>query len=187
MGSGELHADAGPPQPLDRFAIKGLGGLAVANQRSRARLIPQRPVSSGRPCHLAEAPNSLGRECRLSASGSRFNELDERPVGHPQLVWILAGLFSRDSRLLEPAEAVIEHRGRPISRAKPLSFSPGNDRFCDRLDQPRGFVFPASPSSEQQGAVRREIAVREFSDRFGLLGQRFGDGELAGEQLDRKA
>ena len=47
MGSGELHTDPGPPQPLDRIAIKGVCGLAVADQRSRVRLAPARPVRAG--------------------------------------------------------------------------------------------------------------------------------------------
>jgi hypothetical protein len=83
MGSGEVHADAGLFQPFDRFAIKGLSGLTVANQRSRARLDPQCPVGAGRTGHLTEAINRLGRAHCLSASGSRFDELDQRPVGQP--------------------------------------------------------------------------------------------------------
>jgi hypothetical protein len=61
MGSRELHSDPGPPQPLYRFAIERLRGLAVAHQGSRARLVPERPVSGSRAGHLAEALDSLGR------------------------------------------------------------------------------------------------------------------------------
>jgi hypothetical protein len=40
MGASELHADAGAAESLDRLAVKALGGIAVVQQRSRARIDP---------------------------------------------------------------------------------------------------------------------------------------------------
>ena len=48
MGAGERHTDAGAAEPLDRLAVEAFGRLALAQQRSRARLDPQRPVRAAR-------------------------------------------------------------------------------------------------------------------------------------------
>jgi hypothetical protein len=54
MGAGERHTDVGAAEPLDRFAIQLFGGRAVAQQRSRARLDPQRPVRASGAADLLE-------------------------------------------------------------------------------------------------------------------------------------
>ena len=46
VGPGELHAHAGAPQPLDRLLVEALGGVAVAEQRARAGLDPERPIAA---------------------------------------------------------------------------------------------------------------------------------------------
>ena len=46
VGPRELHAHAGAAQPLDRFVVEAIGGVAVAEQRARARLDAERPVAS---------------------------------------------------------------------------------------------------------------------------------------------
>jgi len=59
MGAGELHADAGPAQVRDRFAVAALGGVALAEQGVDAGFDPQRPVGACRPRAFGQPP-----ECR---------------------------------------------------------------------------------------------------------------------------
>jgi hypothetical protein len=47
VGAGELHAEARAAEPLDRFAIESVGGLAVAEQRAAARLDAKTPICAG--------------------------------------------------------------------------------------------------------------------------------------------
>src|SRR5580693_6441932 len=43
-GAGQVHPQAGPAEAVDRLAIQALGLVAVADQRPRAGLGPERPV-----------------------------------------------------------------------------------------------------------------------------------------------
>src|SRR5437879_13863847 len=65
VSAGELHPDASPGEPLDRLAIEPLGGLAIAKERSRARLDAERPVRSTGSSVGPEPPNGVGRRLRL--------------------------------------------------------------------------------------------------------------------------
>src|SRR6266568_8041533 len=46
VGAGERHPDAGAGEAVDPLAVLALGGLALAEQRPRARLDPERPVAA---------------------------------------------------------------------------------------------------------------------------------------------
>ena len=64
VGARELGADARAAEPLDRLAVEALGVVAVAQQRARARLDPQRPVGAARPRRLREPLERGGRRAR---------------------------------------------------------------------------------------------------------------------------
>jgi hypothetical protein len=69
MRAGELHAHAGAPEPLDRLAVKV---LAVGQQRARARLDPQRPLSAARAGGFREPPRrtlAMRRSSMCSTGG----------------------------------------------------------------------------------------------------------------------
>src|SRR5207237_7208387 len=114
MGTGELDADAGAAEPVDRLPIEALGGLAVAQQRSRAGLDPQRPVGAAGASRLREPLEGVSRARSLPAPGGGLDELDQ-PPGERQLLGVLAGPLGGVQRVLIPADAVVEHRARPVN------------------------------------------------------------------------
>src|SRR5579871_5912840 len=77
--AGELHAYAG--EPVDRLAVQVLRDLTLAQQRPRAGLDPQRPISGTGVCDLRETLEGIGSGPRLAAANSRLDELNQAPVG----------------------------------------------------------------------------------------------------------
>ena len=75
VGASELEADAGAAKPLDRLTVEVLGGLAVAEQRSGARLDAQRPVGAAGACRLREPLQGVVGALSPSAAGGRLDEL----------------------------------------------------------------------------------------------------------------
>jgi hypothetical protein len=61
MGASELDAHMGAAESLDRLEIEALGGIALVQQRSRARLDPQRPVGAAGACHRGEPLKGICR------------------------------------------------------------------------------------------------------------------------------
>src|SRR5438132_661035 len=59
MRPGVLAADACPAETGDRLAVERLGGVALAHERARARLEPERPVRAARARHLREPPERV--------------------------------------------------------------------------------------------------------------------------------
>src|SRR6476469_1874088 len=100
MTSGELDADAGAGEPLDRLAVERLGGFPVAQQRPRAGLDAERPVGATGPGCLRKLAEGIDRELRLPASDGRLDQLDRSIVAPPRGVSVLAGLLRRGERLL---------------------------------------------------------------------------------------
>jgi RNA polymerase sigma-70 factor (ECF subfamily) len=100
MGTGELHPDAGPLEPLDRLTIKRLGRLPVGHQRARAGLDAKRPVGgTGRGC-LRKPSERIDRELDPPAPGGRLDQLDQPPRREPDLKRVLGGLLRRSERVL---------------------------------------------------------------------------------------
>src|SRR5580700_5326109 len=81
VGAGKLQANACPTQPFDRLAVQGVGGVAVAQQRPRTCLYPERPVSAGSGRRLREPLERQPGELALSGPDGRFNELRHGPRG----------------------------------------------------------------------------------------------------------
>jgi hypothetical protein len=120
MTTGELDADAGAGEALDRLAIERLGGFPVAQQRPRARLDAERPVgATGRGC-LRKLAEGIQSRLRLPAPDGRLDQLDRPIIAPPRGVSVLAGLLRLGERLLVMTQTVMEHSrhpSRPCSEA----------------------------------------------------------------------
>src|SRR5206468_4247661 len=78
VGPHELYAHASAPQPLDRLLVEALGGAAVAEQRARAGLHPERPITAAGPGAEREPLERSLRDPALSDAGGRLHELGSR-------------------------------------------------------------------------------------------------------------
>ena len=80
----------GAAEPVDRLAVEALGGLAVAEQRARARLEPERPVGAGRRWSLSASRSSASAaRSGLPGPRGRLDQLGQRPGRDAQLVRVL--------------------------------------------------------------------------------------------------
>src|SRR6266576_7259785 len=100
MGAGELDPDAGSAESVDRLAVEGLGGLAVAEQRSRAGLDAEHPVAAAGAGAVRESLDGAPRPLEHPASGRCLDQLDRRPCWEHELVRVLASPLRRRQRVL---------------------------------------------------------------------------------------
>ena len=80
VSAGELAAHPGPAEVRDGFAETALGGVPLAQQRSRARLDAEHPIGPG---HVRLRGQPLeGLRCQVGPAGSRgcLDQLDHAPV-----------------------------------------------------------------------------------------------------------
>src|SRR5207302_1338578 len=105
VGAGELDADAGVAEPVDRLPIQALGGLAVAQQRSRAGLDAERPVGAAGAGAVRESLEGAGCALGYPAPGRCLDQLDRRPRWENELVRVLASPLRRGQRVLIATEA----------------------------------------------------------------------------------
>ena len=64
-GAGELDADPGALEPLDRLAVERLGGVALAHQRPRAGQDAERPIRARGARALLQPGQRGGGDLRL--------------------------------------------------------------------------------------------------------------------------
>src|ERR1700742_1541897 len=107
MTAGDLAADAGPCEPLDRLAIERLGGFPVAQQRPRAGLDAERPVGAAGPGRLRKLAEGIASTLRVPAPDGLLDQLDRRIIAPPRGVSVLAGLPCRGERFLIVTQTVI--------------------------------------------------------------------------------
>jgi hypothetical protein len=60
MGASEIDTAPGAGEPVNRFAVQALGVLAVAQQRARARLKPERLVVAAELRHVRRPLKGIG-------------------------------------------------------------------------------------------------------------------------------
>ncbi len=183
MGARELHPHPGPLERLNRLAIKRLGGLAFAQQRPRARLDPERPISATGRGRLRKLTEGIGRELRLAAAGGRLDQLDQPPRCESYFKRVLGGLLRRGQRLLVTASAVMEYSGRPVNECQPLSLAPTQKLVRGRLDQRDGLGVVALEGGQCQRCVRCEAGTYGLVDRHQLVDERRGRGQSPREQM----
>ena len=156
--AGELGTQPGPAEPLDRLAVQALGGLAVAQQRPRARLDPERPVGAARLRSPPSARSSASaRERRSRRSGRPPRSARSAPrrrrtargVARPRVC-------GRGERLLVAAEAVEEDRARPVGVLDAGSLAAGG--------RPRGSCARSAPR-------RRPRGLRSAASTSGAVGR----------------
>src|SRR5829696_5832260 len=77
MRAGELHPHPRAAEMVDRFAIEGLGVIALTQERTRASLDAESPLSATRASRRHQPLESVGRHFRASTSDGGLNQLGE--------------------------------------------------------------------------------------------------------------
>ena len=169
--AGQFRPDPGAAEPPDRLPVQPVGQLAAVQQRPRAGLDAERPVGAGGAGVRHQTRQRLGRAFGLAGPGRRFYQLDRRPGGQPELAGVLAALFGRGQRRAVAAQAVVQHRIRPVRQRHPGSLAAYRHLFPGDLDQRGSLAFPAPPGRQAQGAVGRQAAPGRVRRRLRLLDQ----------------
>ena len=128
VGAGQLHAQAGTAEAVDRLPVEASASspsLTSARERAStpsAQSVPLARAVSGEPLR-GRRPRARVPRCAPPPRSARRG-----PGGEPQRMRVLARLLRRGQRLLVPAEAVAQHRGRPLRRSSALRPRPGAPR-----------------------------------------------------------
>ena len=115
MGSGELGANSGPTQPLDRLLVVLLGGDADEDHCSTACFDAPREVGA---CWLSRFGQTFERvacEPWVPDPRGRLDELGQHEHGMKGVDGVGGHLVRGRQRLVVAGEAVVEDRGRPVS------------------------------------------------------------------------
>ena len=108
MAAGELHADAGTAEAIDRLVVQAFRRLALAQQGTDPGLDPERPLAGRHPGAFRE-PFECGLDHRhVTGSGRRLGELGHDQGSGPHLV-ALEYLPGGVARGIVATEAVVEH------------------------------------------------------------------------------
>jgi hypothetical protein len=81
MRAGELSADPGSIQLLDRLAIRGFGIIAFAEKRPTARLDAKREAAASGLRGRRELVQRVPRNRRVTDARGSLNQLEQRPHG----------------------------------------------------------------------------------------------------------
>src|SRR3954452_6870740 len=182
VGPRKLHAHAGARQPLERLLIEALGGLAVAEQRARAGLDPERPVAAAGPGEEREPLERTCSDSALPGAGGRFDELGDR-AGRAQLGVgrDIDSLAHRGEGLLEATQTVVQDSAGVSGPRESEALPPRPRIRGEVLDQRR-------LASALRGDPDLDVAMRGDADRRGsgpdLVEQRLRRGQLAAQHLD---
>src|SRR5688572_15698184 len=103
-----MDGDASPLESFDRLAVQRLCDLAVAEQRLRPCLDPERPVRAGGTRAFLESFQSGGGLVVGAASGGGLDELGEREPVDAQVV-VLARRSGAGERGVVATETVVQN------------------------------------------------------------------------------
>src|SRR5262245_56513566 len=103
-----MDGDTSALESVDRLLVQGVGSLAVAQQRARPGLGPERPVCADRACSFLESSQRGGGLLVSAASGTRLHELDEGETDETEVL-VLACPSGARQRGLVAAETVVQH------------------------------------------------------------------------------
>src|SRR4029078_11604190 len=113
VGPGDLYANAGAAQPMERFLVEALGVLAVAEQRARPGLDPERPIGAAVLRGEGELLECAFWDLVLSGSSGGLNELGDCPLrAQLGIRCEFDGIAHGGGGLLVAAETVVKDRGR---------------------------------------------------------------------------
>src|SRR6266702_8913633 len=79
VGAAEFHAQPGAGEPAERLAVQSLGRLVIADQRSRAGLDAERPVTPAGAGAVREPLEGAERPLGYPTAGRCLNHLGRRP------------------------------------------------------------------------------------------------------------
>src|SRR5580693_7922700 len=161
-GAGQIPPQASAAEAVDRLTVQVLGGLAVADQRPRAGLGTKHPVGPAGTGDAGEPLKGAGRAPGYPAAHRRLDELDKLDAGELHRRRVLARPLRRGQRLLIAAQAVEQHRGRPLHEAERSALTPALRVVGGGLEQVSGLYFPAAEDGQGQGAVRSEEHTSEL-------------------------
>ena len=180
---GQLGAEPGPAQPLDRLPVEPVGGLAVAEQGADAGLDPQHPLGAGHPGTFGQ-PVQRGLDQRhLTGPGRRLGQLSHDQVAERQLA-ALKGLPGGGPRGVVPAQAVVQHRRRPGRLAGQDGPAASGRYLSGGLDQLGGLLLAALPGREHHRAIPSLRVAGRLRDQEIFFDQLLRRACLPGEQVD---
>src|ERR1700691_5707624 len=178
--AGQLSADPGPAQPLDRLPVGAVGGLTVAEQSPDPGLNAQYPLGRGHPGAFRQPVQRRPDARDVTGAGRRLGQLNHDPGAEPQLV-ALEYLPGGVPRGFVPAQAAVQHRAR--ARREPgrpactvFGRHPGGV-----LDQLGGFLLPPPQSRQHRRGERDRRVAGGLSDQAIFLEQPLRRAQLAGE------
>ena len=181
-----MNGDTAALEPLDRLAVKGLGSLANAQQRTRSRARAERPVCAGRARSFLELSQGGSGLLVGAASRGRLDELSEGEAEAPEIL-VLARSLGAGEGVLVTAEAVVQHGHHVTGQTDSPSLAAGGRLPGGGFDQLQRLGLVAAPGDEQQRGVPRGRITCGLRDRIGLLDQRRGSGELSSVHMHSRA
>jgi len=182
--AGKGDAEPGPAERADRLAVQPLGRLALAQQRARAGPDPVRPVGDAGAGHLLKLAVGPGRCLTQAGARGGLDQLRHHPDQRAEVVGVVARVQRRLGGLVVAAEAIAEHRIRPLGERDPVPLAAQGRVFHGGRDQSPRSCFLATERGQAKRAVRGEAGPRRLLDRLYLVGQRRGGAQLAGEQVE---
>ena len=141
---GQLGADPGPAQPLDRLPVEAVGGRAVAEQSADAGLDAQHPRGRGHPGALGQPVQRRLNLRHLTGPGGRLGQFGHDQVAEYHIV-ALEDLPGGIPRGLVPAQPVVQYGARVRRRAGQDARTAWGRLLDGGLDQFGGLLFPALP------------------------------------------
>ena len=179
-----MDSDAGAGEPVDRFAVEVVR-LAVAQERARPSLEPERPVAPAGPSSLLEphmAPAATSRlPVRAPASTSSTSAQPNRPrssCSHARSAAASAGSVAALT-VVQHRRCVVGHRDRPALASRGRVLDAGPDQL-----QRRDLAAPRQAASSMR--LRRSDDAGRLADRLSLVDQRRRRRELRGVEVNAR-
>src|SRR5580704_18693986 len=97
MRPGELRAQPGAPQAIDRLAIEAVSAYPVAQQGPGPRLDAERDVSTAALRHLSQPLERIACEPGVSGARGRLDQFGQRPGRYVVVEGVRRGLPGRFS------------------------------------------------------------------------------------------
>ena len=194
VGAGQIRAELGPAEPVNRLLIETFGRFALAEQRPAARLDAEGEIVAAGLRRLVKPPERGGRHVGVPGAGGGLDQLGHHQDGDEHL-GVPGGLFGRRQRVGVASEAVVQDRGRPVRPCRRAALSPRLRPRQGGLDQRGHLRLVAAQRTEEHGGDERDAArPGRLADRIALRDQgngrrevtppRIVDGER--DQVDRQ-
>ena len=181
-GAGELAAEARAAEPLDRLAVEPLRGIALAQQRPRARLDAERPVGAARRVLLESRPSASAATFGPPLLAPPRRARSATPVRQNWDVCVL-GRFSRRAHGLLVASQAVASTAVAHARCARRFLAARDDARAAGVDAARELLLAAAPGGEFRAAYGREVRAGRRCDRVEPPRPATRRVELAGEHV----